>query len=133
MDERQNNIEPSKNEPFAFDTQLETDSQPVDLSVKSFDESFDDTSQVDNQFSNETFPVLPGAKKDNSTCPEFKHQPSNHLTKIRNHDIALKREAITPVLLSKSKSFVNFLYIAYHLSYYLAKKQETHIENVDSQ
>ena len=75
MEERQNTIDSlleanqTVGEPFAFESQLETDTQPLDLSSKSVDES-------EGTMSNETLPVLTT-------------HPSEKPTRI-------KRELITP-------------------------------------
>lgn len=78
MEERQNDLDSllpadrTTGEPFAFESQLETETQPVDLSSKSIDES-------ESNVSNETLPVLAAA-----------------VTNPLDKTVCIKKELITP-------------------------------------
>ncbi len=97
-DEQQNNIDSllAHNqvnaplaEPFAFESLLNTDTYPVDLSSKSINES-------ENNISNETVPLLTvPSEREQSEIHNCHRQPSNWIS-VKD-PISIKQETITPV------------------------------------
>jgi len=100
-DEQQNNIDSllAHNqvnvplaEPFAFESLLNTDTYPVDLSSKSIDESL----QPENNISNETVPLLTVPnEREQSEIHNCHRQQSNWIS-VKD-PINIKQETITPV------------------------------------
>ena len=71
-------------QPFAFESQIDTDLNPVDLSLKS-------SNEADSHVSKETLPSLAAPDKTNSTPQRRAYRTSNKETPD------VKMEAVTPV------------------------------------
>jgi len=96
FDERQNNIDSLlahnqvNNTPFAFESQIDTDTYPINLSLKSTDESFQTTTnQLETNQLNETIPLL-AAPNEKENKEKSNWISTKNLTNI-------KKEPITPV------------------------------------
>ncbi len=84
-------------EPFAFESQLESDTHPMNLSFKSTDESLYPPNQSDTNKSNETVPLLaaPNDKDQSQSDPNRRQRPNwTSAEELMN----IKREPITPVI-----------------------------------
>jgi hypothetical protein len=102
LDERQNNFDSllaqnqdnvRQTEPFAFESQVETDTHPLDLTSKSIDNSLQTQSESENDLSNETVPSL--AIPNEREQPEIRRRNSNW-TSVQDQ-ISIKKETVTPV------------------------------------
>ncbi|CAF3775481.1 unnamed protein product [Rotaria sordida] len=104
LNERQNNVDSclihnqtnkSLVDPFAFESQIDTDTYPLDLSSKSTDELLRPSIESDNNMSNETIPSLavPNERKQSDINPC--HQRQSSWTSVKD-SINIKKEAITP-------------------------------------
>lgn len=132
LDEQQNTIDSlvSHNQinnplaqPFAFESQIDSDTYPVNLSLKSTDELIHPTNESENNILNETIPILaaPNNKKQSETDHQSRQQKSSWTsTKDSFH---IKKEPITPVMR------VCFVLFEFSLYLYLAKNKTTSIEN----
>lgn len=118
LDEQQNNFDSLINchqqknktltEPFAFESQIDTDTYPVDLSLKSTDDS---NEQTLNQ-TNESLPIL-GAPDEKERTWIVEKNMSN-----------IKKEAVTPVIF-----FFLFVIAKQVLVFLLVEIETTSIED----
>ena len=99
LDERQNQIDSlladrrdhrRSEEPFAFESQIDTDTYPIDLSSKSIDTSLQSVADAENTIGDEPPPIL-ALTKTHVHRPQISSRSS---TKDR---IEVKKETITPV------------------------------------
>ena len=100
LDERQNNLDslPTDNRPFAFESQIDTDTYPINLSLKSTDDSLQQGHNgLETNTSNETVPLLAAPMEKN-------HSRNSSWTSTKNVS-NIKKEAITPVKLISIFSF----------------------------
>ncbi|CAF0918379.1 unnamed protein product [Rotaria sp. Silwood1] len=104
LDERQNNLDTffvhnqtntSLAEPFAFESQIDTDTYPIDLSARSTDEIFHPLIESDNNMSNETVPSLAVPNEKNQSEIHPCHQQQLNWTSVKD-PINIKKEAVTP-------------------------------------
>ncbi|CAF2843826.1 unnamed protein product [Rotaria sp. Silwood2] len=104
LDERQNNLDSflvrtqsntSLAEPFAFESQIDTDTYPINLSSKSTDELLLPSIESDNNISNETVPslVVPNEKDQSEKHPC--HQQQLSWTSVKD-TFNIKKEIVTP-------------------------------------
>lgn len=92
-------------EPFAFESQIDTDTYPLDLSLKSTDDSNQETlNQSENNRSNESIPIL-GAPHERDRTENVNNQPRKTSWSSTRNIPNIKKEAITPV-----KAYRNFSY-----------------------
>ena len=136
LDERQNNIDSLagygrmnqlRAEPFAFESQVETESQPVDLSARSFDESFQLTNKLDNLSRNESFPVLATTEKRRQ-LQQSENSDNHSNDRTRNESIIVKKEAITPVR-CRTLEFDFDFYCRLNLFRILVENKDTQVKN----
>jgi len=110
LDERQNNLDSllahnqvniPLEQPFAFESQVDTDTHPINSSLKSTDGSFQPSIESGNNISNETVPLLaaPNEKENKNKQSEIDdrncQQKSNWT--LAKDSINIKKEPITPV------------------------------------
>jgi hypothetical protein len=101
LDERQNNFDSllaniPLAQPFAFESQIDTDINPINLSLKSTDELLQ---QSESNISNETVPLL--------AAPNEKENQNQRWTSKKDLP-DIKTEAVTPVRSNSVVSFLNF-------------------------
>lgn len=106
LDERQNNLDsllahdhddlPAA-EPFAFESQIDTDTYPVDLSSRSIDESLQRAKELEANVSNETIPLLPvpNQRQQSEAPPSHRRKTPSWIS--AKDSAQIKRELVTPV------------------------------------
>ncbi len=108
LDERQNNLDSllAHNhdqpniplaEPFAFESQIDADTYPVDLSSKSTDELLNPPNESENNISNETVPLLPVPNNKKQSENQHYHRQKSSWTSSKD-PVTIKTEPITPVI-----------------------------------
>ncbi len=125
LDEQKNNLDSllthnQVNLPFAFESQVDTNTQPMNLSLKSTDESLQLPIESENNISNETVPLLAVPNEKNQSEISHNHRRKSSWTSVKD-SFNIKKEAITPVrqVSTSSSSFLNFV---------LAKNKTTSIK-----
>jgi hypothetical protein len=108
LDERQNNLDSllahnQANIPFAFESQTDTDINPLDLSAKSIDESLHLSDQAETNISNETVPLLAVPNEKTPSKNHHGRQSKSSWTSTKDR-MSIKKEPITPVISISDKN-----------------------------
>ena len=95
-------------EPFAFESQVDADTHPMNLSLKSTDELIQRPIEAGNSISNETVPLLPAPnekeKERNQSKISGNRRRKSSWTLARDAS-NIKTEPVTPVRQSPTSSF----------------------------
>ena len=109
LDERQNHFDSllannRTNTPFAFESQVDQDINPMNLSLKSTDDLSQERQPPATNVSNETLPLL--------AAPHEKENHHRGRKSSRNDSTEIKTEAVTPVTLNSVPSFATRFLLA---------------------